>query len=352
MKVLYLYPTPRKNIYQNYQKKEYPDTLLMSYNHLSEYSIDASFFDPEYDGITGKLFYPIDKLSRMNNLQQIKTIFNINNFDIIVIKDIKCGYLLTLLKKLAIVKKPMVLIDVVVHEKIKAARMLGYCVSSSNKIVYCATSLKKILIESFRIPEEKLEYVPWSVDSIFFQPMAKLNSKDFIFSAGTNDRDYETLIRTAKNLSAKVKIATNRRDIADSGYVKKCFLSPIELRKAYAESLFVVVPLFNSPSASGVTTILEAMAMKKAVIVSASKGVMDYIEDGKNALLVKPNDPKELTDAISYLLENPDVAEKLGENGRKIVQEKFNTKTQAKSLVNIYKKVIVDSIGHRLREET
>lgn len=66
---------------------------------------------------------------------------------------------------------------------------------------------------------------------------------------------------------------------------------------------------------------LEAMACSVPVVASKIGGVPDVVKDGENGLLVLPGDSGSLADAIIYLLENEDVREKMGTNGRKKVED-------------------------------
>ncbi len=68
---------------------------------------------------------------------------------------------------------------------------------------------------------------------------------------------------------------------------------------------------------------LEANACGLPVIAVAEGGVRETIIDGLNGLLVE-NDGKELARAINSLTRNKDYAHKLGENGRKIITQKWS----------------------------
>jgi glycosyltransferase involved in cell wall biosynthesis len=121
------------------------------------------------------------------------------------------------------------------------------------------------------------------------------------------------------------------------------------LRDVFARSAVVVVPLFDVDFQAGITTILEAMAMGKAVIVTQAAGQTDVIEDRRygtrrasmqprsmsllrelaeesglpveaNGLYVPPNDPAALRRAIEYLLDHPDERARLGAAARRTVE--------------------------------
>lgn len=62
---------------------------------------------------------------------------------------------------------------------------------------------------------------------------------------------------------------------------------------------------------------LEAGACGKPVVGTLSGGVPDAVIDGETGLLVPPDDPQATAEAILRILENPNLAARLGENGRR-----------------------------------
>lgn len=81
---------------------------------------------------------------------------------------------------------------------------------------------------------------------------------------------------------------------------------------------------------------LEAMVHGKPVIGCRGEGVEDVVTDGINGLLVPPRDPGELSRTLKSLLSNQETAERLGEEGRKTVLEKFTWAQVVKELQEIY----------------
>jgi glycosyltransferase involved in cell wall biosynthesis len=70
--------------------------------------------------------------------------------------------------------------------------------------------------------------------------------------------------------------------------------------------------------------LLEYMAMGLPTVATDVGGNPEVIENGVNGLLVKPNHPAALADAISSLLENPHFASQLGPAGKERVRRHFN----------------------------
>lgn len=66
------------------------------------------------------------------------------------------------------------------------------------------------------------------------------------------------------------------------------------------------------------------MAMGKAVITSKISSCSDFVEKGVNGFYVAPGDSQALRERILHLLDNPEVAEEMGKNGRLAVEERFS----------------------------
>ena len=68
---------------------------------------------------------------------------------------------------------------------------------------------------------------------------------------------------------------------------------------------------------------LEANACNTPVIGGRSGGVPDAVEDGLSGLLVDPQSPQDIADAIAKLLADPAYGRRLGEQGRSRVLKRF-----------------------------
>ena len=57
------------------------------------------------------------------------------------------------------------------------------------------------------------------------------------------------------------------------------------------------------------------------------------------ALFVNPEDPRDIAEKIVYLLNNRDLCKKLGKEGRRLVEEKYNWELESKKLTDLYSKL-------------
>jgi glycosyltransferase involved in cell wall biosynthesis len=79
----------------------------------------------------------------------------------------------------------------------------------------------------------------------------------------------------------------------------------------YSVADIVVLPSRIEPLG---LVMIEAGAFKKPFIGGNTGGIAEFIEDGKNGLLVDPENSKQLAEKIIYLLNNPEVGKMFGQN--------------------------------------
>lgn len=82
----------------------------------------------------------------------------------------------------------------------------------------------------------------------------------------------------------------------------------------------------------GVAT-MEAMAMSLPVVISRTGGVPEMVEDGKDGLLVPPENPSAMAAAITRVLRDPQLARTLGAAAKRRVQERFHSGVSAQALM-------------------
>ena len=82
-------------------------------------------------------------------------------------------------------------------------------------------------------------------------------------------------------------------------------------------------------------SVLEAMAAGKPVVATRIGGIPELIESGRNGILVEP-DVEEIARAVEYLLQNRDIAAKLGDDARNTVKEKFTWSQSANKFLELY----------------
>ena len=110
----------------------------------------------------------------------------------------------------------------------------------------------------------------------------------------------------------------------------------IDIREAL-NSLDIVV--LSSLDERCSRSLLEAIACAKAVVATRVGGTPEIIEDGRNGILVEPENVKQLAEAISRLIENDKLRFQMGIRGRLYAEKMFNIKTHINKIRTLYLEV-------------
>lgn len=132
-----------------------------------------------------------------------------------------------------------------------------------------------------------------------------------------------------KNLAKKSGIAEKTKFIGS--------VSNEEVPKYLAEADVFVRP---SRSEGLGSAFLEAMAAGIPIIGTNVGGIPDFLEDGKTGLFVKTDDPKDLAEKIDTVLGDEKLRKGLSENGRKLVEERYNWDKIAGQMKGVYHEII------------
>ena len=81
---------------------------------------------------------------------------------------------------------------------------------------------------------------------------------------------------------------------------------------------------------------LEAFASGTPVIATTVGGISDTIEDNISGLLVEPENPASLSNAIARLFSDPLLQSRLAEQGRNVAREKYDWSTIGTEFANLY----------------
>lgn len=117
-----------------------------------------------------------------------------------------------------------------------------------------------------------------------------------------------------------------------------------DLIRAYRSSAVTVLPSVYSdvyghtqkmPELLGLV-MLESMACGTPVVCTDVGGMPEFVEHGVTGFVVPPNDPGALRERISYLLQNPEEAARLGREGRRRVLERFTWEAAARRCLSAY----------------
>ncbi|MDE0316058.1 MAG: glycosyltransferase family 4 protein [Candidatus Poribacteria bacterium] len=131
------------------------------------------------------------------------------------------------------------------------------------------------------------------------------------------------------NPSARVQKLENREGVAVTGRVP-------EIKPYFAEATVFVVPLRIGSGTR--LKILEAMAMGKAVVSTTVGAEGLALRDGEEIFIA--DEPKAFAEAVTQLLTDSSLRQKIGENGRARVEQDYDWRNIGKKLLAVYESVI------------
>jgi glycosyltransferase involved in cell wall biosynthesis len=204
---------------------------------------------------------------------------------------------------------------------------------------------------------ERLTVVPVGVDHEVFRPYSDVvKKKGRLMVTSSSDvpmkglvplleaiaklrveRDIDLIVIGQPRAKGRVALALERLGLTDivttiSG------VSDEELARLYGEAEVAIVPSlyegFSLPA-------IEAMSCEVPVVATTGGALPEVIgTSGESGILVEPNNPEALVEAIRQLLDDPAERERLGRNGRQRVTERFTWQVTARGTAACYDAIL------------
>lgn len=204
-----------------------------------------------------------------------------------------------------------------------------------------------VLVDEVGVPAERVSRIPFMVDTAFFaaSPAAPpADRRPLIVSVGRERRDHPTLIAAVAGVDADVVLtttslwstrgdATTALELPSNVTVEQ--FDYVGLRDLYSRADVVVVPLMNVEFQAGITALLEAMAMGRAVVCTRVAGQTDTIVDGETGVYVPFGDAGALRRTIEDLLADDGARARLGDAAREWVHAHADVELYAEQLAAI-----------------
>ncbi len=154
-------------------------------------------------------------------------------------------------------------------------------------------------------------FAPLPADGDFEAARGAAGDGSYVFAGGGAGRDFGSVIQALGGTEVPLEIVTfSPATLGWEGELpSNCrvhWRMPVQaFLDRIAASLLVVVPLLDSSSDFGQTTVVQALSLGKAVVATRSPGVVDYIEDGKEGFLVEAGDVGAYRTALLQLAQDP-----------------------------------------------
>jgi len=161
--------------------------------------------------------------------------------------------------------------------------------------------------------------------------------KELVLAAGIADIQIEVAGELSESLKTKLQSLNGWKNIKLHGYISRK-----ESMTLKAKSMAGVVTFLKAENHINAqpNKIFEYMASGIPVISSNFELWKQIVEKNECGICVDPSDPNEIAKAIIFVVDNPEAAKKMGENGIRLVKEKYNWDIEKKKLVEFYLKLI------------
>lgn len=215
------------------------------------------------------------------------------------------------------------------------------------------SQLKKIYFEN----KEKFREIPFAVDTDKISPSFTPQETPRLLLVGGLDRaHYFKGVDILLQALSLLKDKNWQLDIVGEGELKPFYkeqaqklgltervnfrgeLSGKALAQYYRKSDIFVLPSRDKSEAFGIV-LLEAMGGGTPVITSDLPGVRSVFTENEQGILARPEDPRDLSEKISYLLDNPRKRKEMGRQARKLVEKKYSLSTLQNNLLSLVKEM-------------
>ena len=88
------------------------------------------------------------------------------------------------------------------------------------------------------------------------------------------------------------------------------------------------------------TKLFEFMALGMPVVMSDLAASRPFVGDGECAIMVPTGDYGAYGDAILRLLEDPELCQRMGAEGKRRVRDQYNWKKEAPKLIDLYRELL------------
>jgi glycosyltransferase involved in cell wall biosynthesis len=229
-------------------------------------------------------------------------------------------------------------------------------------IITAGGHIRRDLLRTHKIPAERVVSIPTGVDtaSFFPRPADRKLKKSLGLAEDALVISLVAVLRTQKR--HEIVIAAARRVIAAFPRARFLFVGEgpgrERIQKAIAalglkeffiltghrtdipEILALTEVGVISSSAEGVPQfLLQTLAMAKPVVATRVGGIPEIITPGVDGLLIPPEDPDALAEALLGLLGDPQQCRRLGSAGRELVEREHTLERMGAKVLQVYQQV-------------
>ena len=252
-------------------------------------------------------------------------------YDVVITAGSRYAQLFGLYRTLFRKKRPKhIILELMLDEELKdllwktKVFFQRICFSSVEVIFVSARREIDVYAKRLGLPKDRIRFLPFHTN--ITQPRMLPSAMGYIFSAGKTGRDFATLAAAVEGLDVKVVVVSEKYHLQGISFPPNvevhCDIPYGRYMELLHGSSMVVVPLKKLIKSTGQVVLLEAMALGKPIVATATIGTEDYIEHGVTGVLVLPGDIQQLRKAILDLHNDSGLRTSIGNRAMAQITEK------------------------------
>jgi glycosyltransferase involved in cell wall biosynthesis len=216
-------------------------------------------------------------------------------------------------------------------------------------------------LKSFRVPKRKGVFIHNGFDINRLSNIIPINEtrKKYnihtkhvvgMIASFTDFKDYDSFIAAARKILC-IRKDTTFIGIGDGKNRQVALKSLTPEERQYirfpgiitdVESIvkvFTIGILLSTNGEGFPNSVMEYMALGKPVIATNAGGTNELVKNENNGILLENNDPTQIAYYLNLFLDNPDLSQRMGENGKNLIKNSFNLDLMVNRYVELYSKL-------------
>ncbi|ART53143.1 hypothetical protein CBP34_17805 [Acidovorax carolinensis] len=327
---------------------ECPDPVVFFDLLANNHGIDVELIDPGVPKWIPLVHrHPIYR--GLDPVRAIKVLFGRRKVDVVISVFESSATVLSFLRSLIPFKPKLIMWDIAPDEVWRPRRLLQNLTVPRVDNILLLSSQQQSYLEARWHAGDKAKMIWQSVDTDFYQPEPAQPQGPVLAIGDDHGRDWPTLIEALAPLDIELVLKTRSKvELPEGARLRVRQISKRvsfrELRDLYAKASIVVIPLSETLNVSGVGSVLESMAMGKALVISDNPPIRDYLEPGKTADVVPVGDALALRTAVKALLADNNRMEQMGRLARERVVQLYGNEAFAHRFAAALRDICNDSL--------
>lgn len=306
----------------------------------------------------------LEKKARFYIWQTLRVLPRLNQYDLVVSHGMQSGIALALWRRIfGRGRYCHIVFDIGAfnsgRRSGRALRLMQFASRSLDGVIYHTEIQREYYEACHPWLLNKSQFIPFGTDADFFRAVKpeqeelagderkenaawRKTAQPYILSFGKIKRDWATLLKAydESRQELPLKIVGNAELRSENPYVEILPAVPLsKLLDLIRGAAFCVVPLEAMPYSYGQMTLLQQMAMGKAVIAADVPSLSAYHE-GDGVLWYQPENAGKLAGKINDLAEKPAYCAALGEKAAELIRTTYNEENMAGEIQKFLLKVL------------